>query len=329
MLNKHLFTVSSSAGPHNDGVTWTASPLFCTSLQMFVAAAIAYIAVVQIGVQRSPGVSLVDKSVWYQRIAPLGLSRAIDIGCGNYALSLVTVALQQIVKATLPIFVTLLSVCVLRKRVSLRMVGSLMPIVVGTMVASIAPHHDGASGGVAMAPSMAGVLLAMISCFGRASKAVLNALLLSGAGSGGSGNKLRPLEIVLLEAPTTGAMILLPALLLEGPSIFVTRTSQFVIHPWSTLGVNVVCGGLMFATQAAYVTLIDETSALSCQVLMSVKMLVLVFFSVWWHHTPFTWVNALGVLVAGAGCVAYARAVQEQDHSAAAKKHDALPTDVV
>ncbi|CUG87785.1 membrane transporter, putative, partial [Bodo saltans] len=311
---------------------WTTSPLFSTSLQMFVAAMIAYIAVVQMGVQRSRGVNLLDRATWHQRIVPLGLSRAVDIGCGNYALSLVTVALQQIVKATLPIFVTLLSVIVLRKRVSLKMVSSLVPIVVGTIVASVSPHHHAptTSNIIIPAPSTAGVLLAMVSCFGRASKAVLNALLLSGAGGGGgSGKKLRPMEIVLLEAPTTGVMILIPALLLEGHSLFIARTNQFIVHPWSTIGLNLLCGALMFGTQVAYVTLIDETSALSCQVLMSVKMLFLVFFSVWWHHTPFTWLNGFGVLVAGAGCIAYARTAQDQEKAVAAKKHDTLPSDVV
>jgi drug/metabolite transporter (DMT)-like permease len=322
MLNKKLFTLP----PHQDPlVSWSPSPLLCTAMQMFVAAFAAWICVVQLGCQRSPDVNLLDRVVWRRRIVPLGLSRAVDIGCGNYALSLVTVALQQVVKATLPIFVTILSVTVLRKRVSWGMAVNLVPVVLGTIVASVPPSVEGPTVASPQGPpplSVLGVGLALTSCFGRASKAVLNALLLSGAGSVPNA-KMQPLEIVLLEAPTTGLIILVPALLLEGPLVLWHGTSQLVQQPLFSLGLNTLCGLLMFLTQIAYVTLIAETSALSCQVLMSLKMLFLVFLSVWWMHTPFSALNGIGVLIAGCGCVLYAKAAQgQQAEDVQGKKHD-------
>lgn len=236
------------------------------------------------------------------RIVPLGLSRAVDIGGGNVALAMVSVALQQIIKSTLPVFVTVLTVGWLRRPVAGRVWLSLVPIMLGTVLALRGESQQRSA--------TLGVFLAFVSCFGRAAKAVLNHRLL-GKVEVAAVEPLKPLEIVLYEAPTTACLLLLPALLLEWNALQrILSMPTPALWEWMLwwLIQNVVGGICMFITQYAYVSIIHLTSALTCQVLMNIKMLLLVFASVLYFHLPYTRENVVGVLIAVAGCFLYAGA---------------------
>lgn len=236
------------------------------------------------------------------RIVPLGLSRAVDIGGGNVALAMVSVALQQIIKSTLPVFVTVLTVGWLRRPVAGRVWLSLVPIMLGTVLALRGESQQRSA--------TLGVFLAFVSCFGRAAKAVLNHRLL-GKVEVAAVEPLKPLEIVLYEAPTTACLLLVPSLLLEWNALQrILSLPTAALWEWMLwwLLQNVVGGVCMFITQYAYVSIIHLTSALTCQVLMNIKMLLLVFASVLYFHLPYTRENVVGVLIAVAGCFLYAGA---------------------
>ena len=70
---------------------------------------------------------------WLRGILPLVLVRAADIGFHNAALASVSVALQQIVKSTIPVFVCVLTAIFLQRPESHRVWLSLLPIVGGDM----------------------------------------------------------------------------------------------------------------------------------------------------------------------------------------------------
>ena len=282
-------------------------PVLVTAAQMFLSGIVAFVFVVIFGIQRSPQRELFSLSVLKRKILPLGFARAIDIGCGNFALTLVSVALQQVIKSTLPLFVCVLSVTLLKRPVQREVWYTLVPIVCGTVMASYGEMTFG----------VLGVALALTSCFGRAFKAVINSMLLT------SVDNLQPLEILLLESPTTGALMLIPSFLLEGTRLF---RSQAVVEPSPVVGdigaehafwknhiilLNVICGVLMFANQASYITIIQKTSAISCQVLMNVKMLVLIGVSLHVFQSTFSWMNVAGSAVATGGCLLYALAVSK------------------
>jgi solute carrier family 35 protein E1 len=303
------------------------TPMFITAVQMFISGAIAFVVVVGFGVQRSPQRELFSMAVLRRKILPLGAARAVDIGCGNFALSLVSVALQQVIKSTLPLFVCLLSVTLQRRKVHRDVWVTLVPIVCGTIIASYGE----------MTFSVVGVALALTSCFGRAFKAVINSMLLTSA------DNLQPLEILLLEAPTTGALIAVPAFVFEGllggseaftgiTTVGFSNGTRILqeLHPahadsfWAhhLVLLNVLCGVLMFANQASYITIIQMTSAISCQVLMNVKMLMLIGVSLHVFGASFSWMNVAGTALATCGCFLYAFAVSKSQDETRRKKAD-------
>lgn len=280
------------------------TPFLATAVQMLIAGVVSFVFIFGFGIQRRPGVtprSLLSVDVVRRRILPLGFARGIDIGCGNYALSLVSVALQQIVKSTLPVFVSLLSVFFLNRSVPSSVWASLVPIVFGTAIAAYGNIRFQA----------VGLLLALVSCFGRAFKAVLNSRLLHADAA----DAMQPLEILLLEAPTTGLLLLVgPVLFIEAPRLFhhsvaatVDPTAVAVVGTSfiKVAAVNVVCGVLMFFNQASYITIIEQTSALTCQVLMNVKMLLLILVAVRVFGTDLSILNYVGIAVATIGCFLY------------------------
>ena len=279
LLNKYQFE------PLERGGLGVKTPILATSAQMLLAGLIAAVVVLGVGVGRGAA-NLSSPATVLTRIFPLGLSRAIDIGCGNLALSMVSVALQQVFKSMLPLFVTVLSVFFFGKVYSRGVWVSLIPIIVGTSMASAGEIR--AAGG-------AGVTLAAVACVGRSLKAVLNGYLLEL-----TTERLSPLELLLLEAPMTGLMLGAVGLALEGGHVMV----------WSSTIVwgNLVGGALMFFNQASYILLIDLTSPVTTQIFMNIKMLVLIFVSLLLFPTStFTWVNCMGALVAGAGSLLYGR----------------------
>ena len=300
------------------------TPIFVTAAQMFISGVVAFVCVVVCGYQRTQQRELFSLAVLRRKILPLGFARAVDIGCGNFALTLVSVALQQVIKWTLPLFVCVLSMTLLRKPVARDVWVTLVPIVCGTVMASYGE----------MTFSALGVSLALISCFGRAFKAVINAMLLTSA------DNLQPLEILLLEAPTTGALMLVPALLLEGGRLYgsdgkadaapvvldvASATPEGFWHR-HLVALNILCGLLMFVNQGSYITIIQKTSAISCQVLMNVKMLLLIGVSLHVFQASFSSLNVAGSALATAGCFLYAYAVAKSQEGGRKKADDENPS---
>ena len=257
---------SSHQRSHGYGVT---CPLFVTGIQMVLAGVFAAIAIFVFGVQkrsREEQQRLFTMKTMQHRILPLGIARCVDIGAGNTALVSISVAVQQVIKSLLPLFVSLLTITVLGKPVGQLIWLSLIPIVVGTVMATV---------GSASLTFM-GVGLALISCFARSFKCVLNAKLLHV-----SEEPLLPLEILLLEAPSSGVLLLLSsALIFEGSKVAANSAEL-----WGAVPNNILGGLLMFFNQASYITIIDASSAVTCQVLMNIKMLFVILISVHLFHT--------------------------------------------
>ncbi len=292
------------------------TPILATAAQMFISGVIAFVFVVVFGVQRSPQRDLFSLAVLRRKILPLGFARAVDIGCGNFALTLVSVALQQVIKSTLPLFVCVLSATLLKKSVPRDVWVTLVPIVCGTVMASYGE----------MTFSILGASLALLSCFGRAFKAVINSMLLTSA------DNLQPLEILLLESPTTGALMMIPAVMVEGTAWLAGGSHQDEARIqdkkegfWHghVMALNVICGVLMFINQGSYITIIQKTSAISCQVLMNVKMLLLIGVSLHVFQATFSVMNVAGSAVATAGCFLYAFAVAKSQEN---RKKDDHPS---
>eukprot|EP00759_Apiculatamorpha_spiralis_P005998 PhF_6_TR13540/c0_g1_i1/m.21642 len=254
---------------------------------MIVAGAVAFFCVRYL---KMSNVQPLSRKVFWSRIVPLGIVRSTDIGFGNFALTLVTVAFQQIIKSTIPVYVCVLSVLFLGKQVKPKVWVSLLPIVGGTVLASLGE----------IGAEFWGLLFALISCGGRAFKAILNARLLSDGGS--DSVVLDTYTILMYEAPLSGIVIGIVSAVVEFAKTKVTPGYEKDVFFF-----NLFCGVLMFFNQLSYLSIIQHTSALTCQILMNLKMVILILVSVTIFSTPISAINYLGIVIATLGCTYYAK----------------------
>lgn len=284
-----------------------------TAFQMLVAGALAWIAVSS-GVVPPPTPTA---QTWKSQVLPLGLARSADIGFGNAALSMVSVALQQIVKSTIPVYVCILSVLVLNRYVSLRVWTTLVPVVGGTLMAAMGE----------VSATFAGLTLAVLSCVARAGKKIINDSLLQGSKSS---NGLTPTQIMMHEAPLSGAILLLVGLLFES-NVLSDKVLSFdeppnPMNPDKTrdllhlVASNTALGVLVYWNQWSYISIIDCTSALTCGILMNLKMVLLVCLSVGLFGTNLSFFNVCGIAVAFLGCVLYGHENQQQSSNLATRR---------
>jgi len=268
-------------------LTFTILP---TSLQMLYVGALSWLLLALQG--QTPRT---NRDTLVHRIGPLGLVRSADIGFGNAALRLVTVPLQQVLKSTIPVHV-----CVLKRLlgtpISTMVWLSLIPIVGGVALAV-----GQASGGETV---VVGVVLALISCFARAGKAILNERLLS---AGTAREKLSTLTIMALESPTSGCILLVAGILVEGSLMM-----QWQGNLLAVVAYNAVCALCMFLNQWSYISIIQHTSSVTCQILMNVKMIVLIVTSSVLLQTPLSFVQIVGMIIATTGCIGYAMIKQRE-----------------
>mmetsp|Transcript_21753 Transcript_21753/g.24948 ORF Transcript_21753/g.24948 Transcript_21753/m.24948 type:complete len:274 (+) Transcript_21753:1-822(+) len=240
-----------------------------------------------------------NKSI--SQILPLGIARAADIGFGNAALSLITVALQQIIKSTIPVHVCILNVTILKKKISPRVWAALVPIILGAALASWGP---GAS-----TPVGWGVLMATISCLARAAKAIINERLLQAPLSE---DRLGTIEIISMESPISGSFLLVIGIFFEYHQVkewldSTTRSDDEVVPSVGfLLFYNSCCGLCMLLNQWSYISIIKYTSSVTCQVLMNLKMIALIAVSVTIFGTAVRAIQVVGILIAALGCTWYA-----------------------
>eukprot|EP01064_Diplonema_japonicum_P004370 TRINITY_DN12833_c1_g1_i2.p1 TRINITY_DN12833_c1_g1~~TRINITY_DN12833_c1_g1_i2.p1 ORF type:complete len:353 (+),score=26.61 TRINITY_DN12833_c1_g1_i2:426-1484(+) len=234
------------------------------------------------------------------RVLPLGLVRSTDIGFGNAALRLISVALQQIIKSTIPVYVCVLSSIVLKKAVSYRVWLALVPIIGGVILASWGK----------LTASWLGVLMAVTSCIARAGKAIINDMLLHATTEE---DRLDTMQIMSFESPISGVILTVAGVVFEGGAVFewYSRTDRSSIP--TVMFFNSLCGLLMLLNQWSYISIIKHTSSVTCQVLMNLKMVTLIFISVLLFNTQLLPLHVLGMCVATVGCTSYAFIKQHEE----------------
>eukprot|EP01063_Lacrimia_lanifica_P016502 TRINITY_DN23044_c0_g1_i1.p1 TRINITY_DN23044_c0_g1~~TRINITY_DN23044_c0_g1_i1.p1 ORF type:complete len:369 (+),score=113.19 TRINITY_DN23044_c0_g1_i1:66-1172(+) len=281
-------------------------PIFLAAYQMLFVGAVSWAYLAWAGRAKKP------EGTVLRRILPLGLVRSADIGLGNAALRLITVALQQIIKSTIPIYVCVLNVVVLRKAVSTRVWLTLVPIIGGVALASW-----GELSGVAV-----GVFMAILSCVARAGKAIINDMLLH---ANTETDRLDTMQIMSFESPISGCILTVVALVLESSTLAEwLRNEESSVA--AVLMYNSCCGVLMLVNQWSYISIIKYTSSVTCQVLMNLKMITLIGVSCVMFGTRLDNVHIFGMFVATVGCTLYAY-VKNQDalaKAAAAVAEDTL-----
>ena len=236
----------------------------------------------------------------FYKIATLALIFCITVVLGNVSLRFIPVSFNQALGATTPAFTAVLAALMLGHRETKAVYLSLIPVVVGIVIAS----------GAEPMFNIIGFAAALTATAGRALKSVLQGLMLSD-----SSEKMDSLSLLLYMAPVAAAA-LVPITLYFEPSALANamvlgRTGGF----WLLLLFN---SFLAYFVNLTNFLVTKYTSALTLQVLGNAKGVVAVVISVLCFRNPVTFYSILGYVITVGGVVLYSQAKR------AARKQEAL-----
>jgi len=208
---------------------------------------------------------------------------------GNASLKWATVALMQTIKNTVPVFTVLIQVSFMSKRYPSLVYVSLIPTVIGVMLASWTETSF----------DIRGFWAAVLSSVVTACISILTGVLLS--------VQLDSMNLLYLMAPLCFSMLL--------PAIFIFGEVENVIiwyfeASWDQILLLLISGSLAFALNLFNLLMIAYTSPLTSNIAGNVKSLFSITLSVWIFNNTITALNATGIMVAIGGVALYNHAVQ-------------------
>jgi len=243
------------------------------------------------------------------KVLPLAILFVSNMILGNASLKWVTVSLMQTIKTTVPLFTVAIQVLLMSKRFPYLVYVSLIPTVVGVMLASwTEPAFD-----------IRGFWAAVFSSMVSACISVVSGVLLS--------VKLDSIYLLYLMAPLCLSMLL--------PASFIFGEIDGVIvwyyqAGWDQLLLLCISGSIAFVLNLFNLLMIAYTSPLTSNIAGNLKSLFSISLSVVIFHTTITAWNAVGILVAIGGVLLYNHAVtrtkskgNEDDQN---KEYEPLPT---
>ncbi|RDX81122.1 putative sugar phosphate/phosphate translocator, partial [Mucuna pruriens] len=273
LLNKYLLT--------NYGFVF---PVFLTTCHMLMCSLFSY----AISVTDTVPLQRLRSRTQFCKIVALGVVFCFSVVCGNVSLRYIPVSFNQAVGATTPFFTAVFAYAVTAKREACLTYSTLLPVVMGVIIAS---------GGE---PSfhMFGFLICVSSTAARAFKSVLQDILLSS-----EGEKLNSMNLLLYMAPIA-MMVLLPAtLLMEGNVIWITidLARKDIRIFWYLL----LSSSLAYFVNLTNFLVTKHTSALTLQVLGNAKGAVAVVVSILIFKNPISMIGMLGYAITVIGVILY------------------------
>ncbi|XP_058086593.1 probable sugar phosphate/phosphate translocator At1g12500 [Magnolia sinica] len=263
-------------------------PIFLTLLHMLSCALYSILAIHWL--ELVPYQPIVSRRQFF-KIAALSAIFCFSVVCGNTSLRYLPVSFNQMIGATTPFFTAIFAFIITCKKESREVYLTLVPVVLGIVLASNSEplFH------------LFGFLVCVGSTAGRALKSVVQGILLTS-----EGERLHSMNLLMYMAPMA-AVILLPfSLYVEGNVASVTvrkaREDSFILF--------LLVGN---ATVAYLVNLTNflvtkHTSALTLQVLGNAKAAVAAVVSVLIFRNPVTVMGMTGFGVTIMGVVLYSEA---------------------
>jgi len=287
LLNKYLLSVYGFK-----------FPAFLTLCHMLACSVMSYGLAISNTVTLQP----VKSKKQFYKIATLALIFCVAVVLGNVSLNYIPVSFNQAIGATTPAFTAVLSAVMLGHRESKDVYLSLVPVVVGIVIAS----------GAEPMFNLVGFLAALMATAGRALKSVLQGLMLSD-----SSEKMDSLSLLLYMAPVATAALVPITLYFEptalANALVLGQSGGF----WMLLCFN--------AFMAYFVNLTNflvtkYTSPLTLQVLGNAKGVVAVVASVICFRNPVTFYTILGYSITVGGVILYSNAKRQSRKMDALKK---------
>ena len=242
----------------------------------------------------------IDLNKWIVSFLPVGVFFAASLVLSNMAYTYISVAYIQMIKASTPVVVLVLSFAFRIERPSLRLLVYIVLISSGVTLSCYANVETSAIGTL--------MQLAALLCEGV--RLVLVNLLLTSKGL-----KLSPIASLFYIAPACFLCLIGPWAVLEAP--YVLADSLAVIRQAGAV-VLISNSSVAFLLNLATLALIKQTSALTLNIAGVCKDVLLIAFSVAVHGAVVTPLQYLGYGIAMAGVVAYTLYKHRQASGAAA-----------
>jgi drug/metabolite transporter (DMT)-like permease len=276
LLNKYLLSV------------WGFKyPIFLTMCHMVMCAALSF-AVRASGLV--PRQNLKSRR-HLAKVAVLAVVFVASVVGGNISLRFIPVSFNQAIGATTPFFTALLSLFIMRQKETSEVYVTLVPIVLGIVLASRAEplFH------------FAGFVACFSATFSRALKSVLQGLLLTN-----ETERLDSLNLLLFMSPVA-LLVLLTATQVMEPDAFAAFLENCAESPsfFFILAMNCL---LAFSVNLTNFLVTKCTSPLTLQVLGNAKGAVAVVVSILLFRNPVSPVGMFGYSITIMGVVAYSEA---------------------
>jgi len=293
-------------------------PLTVTTYSNAIAALLAAI------VTRASGRRLrcPSRALLRSYVAPIGVCTALEIGCSNVALELLTVSFGTILKGSSPVFSFGWALLFGLETFSWRIASALLLIAVGIALASL---------GEGRAFVASGFVLQLLSMtLGGFRWALTQKLLQGGAVGERSGNdtspgtvesrssnensnegapaaaasRLSPLAAVLYTCPVTSMAVLPFAVALEGGTI-IGGKEEGASAPWVVLGTMTAIATLVFVLLLSEYWLVRATSILTLSVAGVFKELITIGGGIFLFAEAVDALNAVGFAICQVGILSY------------------------
>ncbi|KAF5734853.1 phosphate translocator-related family protein [Tripterygium wilfordii] len=263
-------------------------PIFLTMLHMISCAVYSYIAINFL--EMVPLQQILSRKQ-FLKIFSLCVIFCFSVVCGNTSLRYLPVSFNQAIGATTPFFTAVFAFLITCKKESPEVYFSLLPVILGIVVASNSEPSF----------NLLGFLFCVGSTAGRALKSVVQGLLLTS-----EAEKLHSMNLLLYMAPMA-ALVLLPfTLYIEGNVAAFTlekaKEDPFIL--FLLLG-NATVAYLVNLTNFLVT---KHTSALTLQVLGNAKAAVAAVVSILIFRNPVTVMGMAGFGITVMGVVLYSEA---------------------
>ncbi|KAL4425928.1 hypothetical protein ABPG75_009944 [Micractinium tetrahymenae] len=275
LLNKYLLSIFGFK-----------CPVFLTLCHMLACSCMSYC----VAASRLVALQPVTSRRQFYKISLLALVFCLTVVLGNVSLKFIPVSFNQAIGATTPAFTALLAWMVMHQRESPAVYLSLVPVVVGVVIAS----------GAEPLFNMGGFIAAVTAASARALKSVLQGLMLSD-----SNERMDSLSLLMYMAPVA-VVALIPTTLFFEPdaaSLAMELGSNGMF--WVLLFLN---SFLAYFVNLTNFLVTKHTSALTLQVLGNAKGVVAVVLSLLYFRNPVNFYSVFGYGVTVTGVVMYSQA---------------------
>ncbi|EPS60049.1 hypothetical protein M569_14755, partial [Genlisea aurea] len=228
----------------------------------------------------------VDPEDRWKRIFPMSFIFCLNIVLGNVSLRYIPVSFMQTIKSFTPATTVVLQWLIWKKEFEWRIWASLIPIVGGILLTSVTE----------LSFNPFGFCAALVGCLATSTKTILAESLLHGY-------KFDSINTVYNMAPFATMILVVPALLLEGPGVSEwIHTTPSLVPSVATIFAS---GVLAFCLNFSIFYVIQSTNAVTFNVAGNLKVAVAIACSWLVFRNPISATNAFGCAVTLVGCTFY------------------------